>query len=366
MKNTISWIVIALVVIIGGWLFLTPSTPTEKGPIKIGVVIPLTGPNSHTIGNPIKNSLKMLVNKYNVKNSEHKLKLIFEDSKMKPAEGVNVVNKLLAEGVNYFFVFGTSINLAIQPITEPKNKLDFAFGIPKLLSENNKNTIRLFFNMGQGIEKIGELLQKNNPKKIAMLVQRGEAWERQISTIKNLFPKKSKLGKIEYYNMGTTDYRTQITKLKESNPDVTILLGYGAFWGPLFKQIKEQNFKTKIIANLDMLDVPRNLNVEIYNGTEFVVPEMVFGTTQKTKDYTNEYRSIYKDDPTHVGASAYDSLNLLIKCFKENNYEENNTKTCVKKDRVFKGALGTITLKDRDSTYNLDLAIWKNGSIIKL
>ena len=111
-------------------ILLTSCTPSptaevvEKETVKIGSVLPLTGPSSD-LGQYTREGLLLGLEEINANPAlKYNYELIFEDSTYNPTVGVTAINKLISiDGVKYVIgAQGSSVTLAIAPVAE-RNKV---------------------------------------------------------------------------------------------------------------------------------------------------------------------------------------------------------------------------------------------------
>ncbi len=144
--KTVVWVVVALAVIGGAWLLLgNKGTANEKttntAPLKIGVVLPLSG-DAAVYGEPARNILQMAAEEINAGDGVkgQKLELIIEDGKCNGKDAANAAQKLINVDKVKVMIGGwcSSESLAIVPIAA-QNKvamLSAGSSSPKLTGIN--------------------------------------------------------------------------------------------------------------------------------------------------------------------------------------------------------------------------------------
>jgi branched-chain amino acid transport system substrate-binding protein len=356
-KIILGLVVLAVVVI----LVVVFYKPSPKETIKIGAILPLTGSMSY-IGEEIKNGISMAMEDINSKN-KIKIEPIFEDSKMDPKEGVSAVNKLIdVDKIKYIHVFGTPVISAVRPITESKAVILTGVSIAPTILQNANYTLRIFYNLDQALERFTEFIEKENHTKIAILYQNGEAWERQVMSLEQQglsFIKKEK------FDMGEKDFRTRLLKIKESNPDLIIVIGYGSHFPSIFQQMEELGMQNiTVFGGLDFLEVPKE-TVNLYENAVFIVPSFNIEPAKKSSNFIEEYERKFVNKPTHQTAYAYDTIQLLYTAITKTDGSPEQVIAYLKEVGTYDGVVGQIEFfPDGNTKSTLSFATYKNGSVV--
>jgi len=109
---------VVLIIISGIWYGVSrkTTTPTIKEPIKIGAILPLSGPVS-IFGNWIKEGIDLALKDINT----NRIKVIYEDSKLDAKEGVSAFNKLVdVDGAKIIITAMSLVTVPLIPIAEEK------------------------------------------------------------------------------------------------------------------------------------------------------------------------------------------------------------------------------------------------------
>ena len=253
----IIWVVIALVVISGIWYGASrkssQTTPTAKEPIKIGAILPLTGEAASWGQNGLA-GMKLALQEINQKEgiNGRRLELVVEDSKCSP-KSVSVIQKLInVDKVDAVvgFVCSAAAGPAL-PVAKDNNTptLLIAASAPHLTKVGN-NVFRIYpSDIAQGKFAAEFVYNKLSKRKVAVLYTRNEWGE----GLQKIFTKRFKdLGGTVVYDSGIlqaeTDFRTEISKIKESGAKVLYFPVYPKNAIAALKQIKEMGLKLPIIG----------------------------------------------------------------------------------------------------------------------
>lgn len=200
--------------------------------IKIGAILPLTG-DAAKYGESAKRAIDLAVEEINstggIKGS--KIKVIYEDDQALPEKGVSAIQKLITVDKVHVVIgaMPSSVTLAMAPIAE-KNKVVLfspASSNPKITEAGDyifRNDVSDIF---EGGKMADETWQRLKFRKAAVLYINNDYGV----GIKDVFVYRFTVlgGEIvatENFEQGTTDFRTQLTKIKQGNPEAVYIVGY--------------------------------------------------------------------------------------------------------------------------------------------
>jgi branched-chain amino acid transport system substrate-binding protein len=225
--------------------------------VKLGHVAPLTGPQAH-LGKDNEFGAKLAIEELNAKGLEIggakvKFELLSEDDQADPKQGTIVAQKLVDAKVNGI------IGHLNSGTTIPASKIYFDAGIPQISGSSTnpkytdqgfKTAFRVMANDVQQGKALGEYATKNLTAKTIAIVDDRTAYGQGLA---DEFEKAAVAGgaKIiarEYTNDKATDFKAILTKIKGKKADLVFFGGMDAQGGPLVKQLKELNVKSKFLT----------------------------------------------------------------------------------------------------------------------
>jgi branched-chain amino acid transport system substrate-binding protein len=234
-----------------------PEPAKPEVTIKLGHVAPLTGPQAH-LGKDNEFGAKLAVEELNAKGLEIggakvKFELLSEDDQADPKQGTIVAQKLVDAKVNGV------IGHLNSGTTIPASKIYFDAGIPQISGSSTnpkytdqgfKTAFRVMANDVQQGKALGEYATKNLTAKTIAIVDDRTAYGQGLA---DEFEKAAVAGgaKIiarEYTNDKATDFKAILTKIKGKKADLVFFGGMDAQGGPLVKQLKELNVKSKFLT----------------------------------------------------------------------------------------------------------------------
>ena len=294
--------------------------------------------------------------------SGEKIEIIYEDSKLDPKEAVSIINSLYeTKNVTHVYAWGTPVISGIQPITESNHIVMFAGSISPSVVQGKNYTVRLFYNLQQALGKFSEFIKNNNVSRLSVLYQNGDSWERQVGGLEKsgvAFNVK------ERFDIGERDFKTALIKIKESKPDVIILLGYGSHFPQIFKQAKELGINTAVLGGLDFLEVPKD-ELYLYDTSIFVVPSFNVYPNGNSLDFIKKYESKFNKTPDHQASYAYDTINFFYLSLEKTDGSADEVIKFIKNFGYYNGVSGRIEiLPNGDTKSDLVFATYKNGKIV--
>lgn len=376
MKNTLS-IIIALVVIIGGYFVLSNERSLKDvSPIKIGVASLLTG-DFAVVGENIRDTALLVANEINQNGGVdgRMIELVVEDSKVDGKSGLSAVSKLININKTKYIVAGMSSNgtiasaplineskvVALTPVTGGKNVDDAGEYIFRTANSDDlagADTARAMVEMGF--------------TKVAIVTETTEA----NLAVKESFKKEfSKLGGEivieEDFQPGTTDFRTAIAKIKNTGVKATTIWSQTGIAGANFvKQLREQNLGVTIFSDFNFVLNPDALKiVGTFGGIYFADPDYD-AEDPDLKAFFALYEAKYGHAPSipfHT-AATYDAIHMIVEGIK--NVGDDSEKVhdwLLENVKNYKGFMGTYSLDEKgNSDLGFVIKVIKNGEAVEV
>ena len=158
----------------------------------------------------------------------------------------------------------------------------------------------------------------------------------------------------ENFNYGETDFKTQLTKIKQWAPDCLYICGWDEN-GLIMKQAKELGLDVQYLGTMtfNSEDTIKNARSAAENA---IFAEFAFNPDTKNenmKEFKQKYIQKYNKEPTSTTALFYDGMKILIETINEANTKDPK--------KVFE----TIINKDQYSSTTIeDISFDSNGDII--
>lgn len=309
-KTLLGLILVALVVVAGyfAWRNGHEKTPSDKEKIKIGVILPLTGGGA-IYGEDLKKGIDLAFAESPIKD---KFELLFEDDAASPKDGVNALNKLIAQDVS--IVVGavmSSVANAMLPIAN-KNKtllLSPKATDPKLAADDYFYRIWPTDSIDGKISAT-YICDSLRLSKIAIFYPNGDYGV----GITRVFTQEAERrnAKIVYsqgYDASNQDFRTQLQKIKEAKPDVLFLPSYIKELLPILKQINE------LECNFFISGVSSYNEKSVVNSASKLTDRIFFTypiyTSSNASSFSSSFNVKFGTIPNAFSAAGYDSFKLI-------------------------------------------------------
>ena len=350
-------------------LVFTGCGKIETEAVKIGAILPLTGPIAWA-GVNVRTGASMAMEEINAQGGIEGKKLLisFEDSKGLPKESVTLVNKFInLDKTDILMVLGTAAVNAVLPIVDNNNKLLFGFTIHPNITKKSKNLFRVYISGDQEWTLLGKYINDTGIKRIGVLHINAEYGIDSLKLLKDTIGKNSEIVYAEPYEIGQSDFRAILIKIKNKKVDAIVLMGYGNEYLPMLKQMKELKIDAKVLGNIDFVfDFVRKDPVT--DGAVFVAPAFSFGEfTPKGKIFAEKIKAEFNREPSWDEAYGYDTVMLIAEAIKNaKSTETEKVRAAILQMGKFQGASGNLEITlDGDTRTPMAITMLKEGKIVK-
>jgi len=348
--------------------FLYPNTLNESQVIKIGHIGPLTG-FAASYGEQERQGIDIAVEEINANGGVKgkKLIVIHEDDQLDTTIATNALNKLITvdKAPAVIGEISSSTTLALAPIAE-RNKVVLIAHVSNSdkISSSGDYIFRIYPTNALEAKKLVEIASSLNLTDCAIIYINNDFGAELAQRINNEFTwTGSAILVSEGYNPDATDFRTQLTKIKEKSPQAIFLIGLPQESGIILKQARELGIKSRFIAS-DTFNDPKIIEVAGNASEGVIFPYPSNGDPARFKQFSGKIKSKYGDDiaVTIVTSMAYDATNVLAAAM-ENGFTGNEIKAGLYEIKDYPGVTGNITFdKNGDVISRLFiLKIVRNG-----
>ncbi len=373
MKKTIKRVIIpavALSVAIGMIMAnFTGCQKKEPETIKIGAILPLTGPAAF-YGEWGKKGMDIAVERVNSDGGINgkKVEILYGDSKNNPKEGISWMNKFSMENIPIVISAMTGVSFPLIPIAEKEQKVIFMTIVthPEA-ADKSEWAFRHYINKGKAAQRMALFArEKLKLEKIGLLYINDEGGLGEKTAFKLKFEQLG--GKIvgeESFEKTVSDVKGQLLKLSQLNPDAFYISGYGKIYGLAIKQAKELKLKQQLLASYEPLyKTTRELAGDAIEGTIFTSPYFE-DDNPVAKKFKEEYSNKYGTSPEIDAGYGYDVINLIVYAIKRGGYSAKNIKDELLKVKNFEGTTGKINiLPNGDCQTPIVIKAIRNGEIV--
>ncbi len=303
-------------------IFLACSPSTEK--FKIGIIAPLTGEGA-TYGEAMKRGFDLAFQ------GDSLFSLVYEDTKLQANEGVNAAQKLISSD-RVSVIYGaaaSSVTLAVAPVAERNGVILFS---SISTADDIKSSGDFIFrnvpaNGVQGKTAAEFLLNSLSIDQVGILSENDDYGESLASSFKAEVLKNSGTILVEETYLSTdTDFRTQLTKAKNSGAEALFIPGNYEESALIIKQARELGINIPIIGG-DGSYSPDLINLAGIAAEGFYCTIMaVDEESDLYKKFSENFQKKYNSEPNVYEAYAYEAGIILKEAIINSGYSSENIK----------------------------------------
>lgn len=340
--------------------------------IKIGAILPLTGEGAK-YGQSAKRGIELAIKEINSSGGIHgkNISVVFEDSLMDPKQGVSAIRKMI--GVNKVPVIigamASSVTLAVAPIAE-KNKvvlLSPVSSTPALTEAGDYIFRNTYSDTYEGSRMGSYVYRQLNYKRVGMLHVNNDYGVGLTRTFREVF---TGLGGIitaeEAYDSDSSDFKSQLHKIKESDPNAIYLVGYTEM-GQVLKQVKELGIVASFMSCI-MFEDPKILEIAgaAAEGVIYAYPAYDTGSDQENvSTFVKSFKAQYDLLPDIYAASSYDAATILASAMRRGGISAEQIRDALYSIRDFPGVTGKTTFDEKgDVEKSIGIKKVRNGTFI--
>jgi len=348
---------------------------TQAKTIKIGVIFPFTGQMA-VYAEDARRALDYASDEINAAGGINgaKIRFLYEDSTGTPKGGVAAAQKLI-EINDVDAIIGclfSSVVLAVKPIITAKKVVLVApmasnpkiyAGTKYIFSLTPTDNDNCYVNA----KYCRQVLGKETLGTLYMLNDSGIAGDQYIGYWWKKFGGKVLIH--ENFMPGTTDFRTQLIKIGQANPDTVFIHVTWREGVKILKQIAEMNLKFHITAN-SQVNEPKLLKLagEAAEGMTFTTAYV--GVRKEDKElkerYERAFRKRYNQPPAIVGWNTYDCARVLFEAMKHGGTRGDSLRNEIAKLNI-PGVFGRIRFREDGSPIkDTEMFQVKGGKFVRL
>ena len=326
-----------------------PVAPASQEPFRIGAMDALTGVGE-SYGNPILSAKLLAVEEINATGGVNgrMLELIPEDSKCAAQDAITAYNKLTdVDGVK--IILGATCSgamLGAAPLAEADGviMLSASATSPDIAAAGDY-IFRTAINDLQLGQDIGNTLIADGIHHLATITESTDYAEgARRATVARFEELGGHVVAAESYPSDVTDFRTQLTKLINANPDAIFLAAQGEFsGGTIIKQVRDLGFEGPLYSEV-VPTQPEALGIagDAATGLKAIVPNPDL-QTHTGQDFLTNYEARFGTVATlpWFQGSAYDGVYITAECLSRTGDDQDSAgfRDCLY-DLTWSGAIG--------------------------
>ncbi len=294
-------IIVVIAVVITGYFVSQNSSKVSTEQIKIGVVAPMSG-NLAFLGEGIRDA--MLLAQQDLGNTQYTYELIFEDDQLDSKITASAVNKLLGVNkVDAIVSFGSGPGNVVAPIAEQNNVVHLGIASDPNVAKGEFNFIH-WTPPAEENKVFVEELQRRGIKKLGVFESNQQGAAAVMADLKEKLKETDiEIVTDQVFNVGEKDFRSIISKAKNSGAEIYLLMAFSPEVEVLGKQIKEAGINTPL-TSIEAFELSEQ--VDLFEGEWYV------NAASPTGDFTTKFEAKTNENPTLGAANAYDIFNLIV------------------------------------------------------
>jgi len=367
-----------LLVVISVFAFMLPTQASAADTIKVGIVLPLTGPQAK-FGEIEKQSFDMALEEINggggIKGK--KLEFIMEDDTGRPEVGRSVVEKLITKDkvVMLGGGYSSSVTFGVAGVAQ-QNRVPFLVNTgsaDKITEQGWDYIFRLnppVSEYASGVETF--LAEVVKPKDAVILHENSLFGTKGAKAFQKSCEKLGiKVLMTEGYEHGGIDFKPVLVKVKQLNPDLVYMISYIMDASLLMRQARELKLTPKLFvggaAGFTLPEFDQNAG----KAANFVVSATLWHQVLPlpgAMDYFNRFKAKYNKDTEYHGAEAYAAAYVIRDVLKRaKSFSAEDIKQALSETKLMT-VFGPVKFTSYDKKTNQNRLItyvvqWQHGKL---
>ncbi len=377
MRKNVKTIFLVLVSI-SVFAFMLPSQAAAADTIKVGIVLPLTGPQAK-FGEIEKQSFDMALEEINggggIKGK--KLEFIMEDDTGRPEVGRSVVEKLITKDkvVMLGGGYSSSVTFGVAGVAQ-QNRVPFLVNTgsaDKITEQGWDYIFRLnppVSEYASGVETF--LAEVVKPKDAVILHENSLFGTKGAKAFQKSCKKLGiKVLMTEGYEHGGIDFKPVLVKVKQMNPDLVYMISYIMDASLLMRQARELKLTPRLFvggaAGFTLPEFDQNAG----KAANFVVSATLWHQVLPlpgAMDYFNRFKARYNKDTEYHGAEAYAAAYVIRDVLKRaKSFSPEDIKQALSETKLMT-VFGPVKFTSYDKKTNQNrlttyVVQWQNGKL---
>ncbi|UOM32638.1 ABC transporter substrate-binding protein [Acuticoccus sp. I52.16.1] len=339
-----------------------PAAAQGDGPVKVGVIFPLSG-GAGPQGNHVNWAIEAMAAMINEDGGVmgRQIELVSRDDESTPAVGVSRANELISEGVEVIIEgWNSPVTLAMQPVISRAGILDITAiskADPILSGEGNPLPVRFNSSNAQDGEVIAKYIADNGFTRVAFLTENdayGNGAQAAIEGALQALGHEYEAVAVEKFPFEQADFRVPLSSVKGANPDVTVAINANEGLGmpALIRQAKRSRLPGELVAAVGTV-APSVIDVAGEAANGLIGADIYFPNVEPFASNEMNQRFIAKTEELHdytpdkfmaLGAAA---LQVWAKAVEEAESFDKEAVAKTIRGGTFTGTiLGDITFED--------------------
>lgn len=344
----------------------TESGTNNAATVKLGMIGPLSG-DASIYGIAVKNGIDLALEEINEKSTDFKFELEALDDKNDISEAVNAYNNLSSKDIYALLGAVTSKpSVAVAEIAaEEGMPMITPTGTTPAITTYGDNIFRVcYIDPIQGKTVATFAADNLKAKTAAIIYDTSNDYSQGLATSfeERATEKGITIVAKEGYGADDKDFRTQLTKIQATNPDVLFVPDYYQKDALIAAQAKEIGLTIPLLGGdgwdgvLGVLDTS---NQKVVDNCYFANHYSPTDTDETVTNFVVRYIDKYKEAPNSFAALGYDAAYIMTNAIKESGTTHKDATIGMLQQTEYDGVTGHIVFDEKGDPI-------KTVSIIKL
>ncbi len=311
---------------------------------EIGLILPLSGGLSE-YGEATKNGIEMALKEKPELFTN--INLHFEDSAWESKKAISAFNKLaIKDKASLIYTWGNPTGEAVAVLSERYKLPLLVMGSDPKITKDKNFIIRTICTSEQFAKKLADYINTKDYKKLGFIVAENTYVQGLFIGLKKYLNPSKQISIIDNYNISDQDFRTTVSKIKNSDFDALGVFLISGQISSFYRQLQEQKVSLPSFGT-DFFESKTEINFS--NGG---MNGAVYSHTGISDKFKNTYINKYGNDlQIAYAGQGYDLAILLGKLFNNNpNLEAIEIMKVLKSDWTLNGVSGEISYKNSAET----------------
>jgi branched-chain amino acid transport system substrate-binding protein len=293
-------------------------------PVKIGLIVPLTGGQAST-GKQLANAVKLYISENGDTVAGRKIEVIVRDDGAIPENTKRIAQELIVnDKVSIIAGFGiTPAALAAAPLaTQARIPEIVMLAGASVVTERSPYIVRTSFTLAQSSVVIGDWAAKNGIRKVATLTTDYAPGNDALQFFKTRFVAGGgEIADEVKVPLVNPDFAPFLQRMKDAKPDALFVFVPGGQGGNFMKQFAERGLDkagTRIIGPGDVMD--DDLLNDMGDAALGAVTAHMYSAAHpspKNAAFVAAYKKMFASRPGFVAVGGYDGIHLIYEALKK-------------------------------------------------
>jgi len=316
----------------------------KQQPIKIGVLVPLTGTGSVLVD--LKDGLTLAVDELNARGgiNGRKLQLIVEDDHSNAEEAVADFGKLEASAHPLFFVSALSyLTVPLAPLAAKANVVLFALAVASPeITVGNDWVFRFYSGAAEEASAAATIIQNLGVKRLGILYINDSYGKPVYDLTTQLLPATRDSTIAIPFDVQTTDFHAQIGTLMDTSAIYVIALA--ANYPTILSQLREMSYRGKIICGSGAA-LPSTIQMDPTQGVYVAAPVIFNPSYLFAREAKARFEGRFSKPFSQYSANGYDLIKMVGGLLENEKVTRSSLKALLGKGLMYSGTFGSLVLR---------------------